>query len=73
MTKLKKALLSKSLFRQCYIICLFACNVSYVHYIAYAVLALMVIWGSFFNDSAPGNMFFHLLFNTYREEAELPA
>lgn len=47
MTKLKKALLSKSLFRQCYIICLFACNVSYVHYIAYAVLALMVIWGSF--------------------------
>ena len=47
MTKLKKALLSKSLFRQCYIICLFACNISYVHYIAYGVLALMVIWGSF--------------------------
>ena len=47
MTKLKKALLSKSLFRQCYIICLFACNVSYVHYVAYGVLALMVIWGSF--------------------------
>ena len=47
MIKLKKALLSKSLFRQCYIICLFACNVSYVHYIAYGVLALMVIWGSF--------------------------
>ena len=47
MTKLKKALLSKSLFRQCYIICLFACNISYVHYIAYGVLALMVVWGSF--------------------------
>ena len=43
MTNLKKALLSKSLFRQCYIICLFACNISYVHFAAYAVLVLMVI------------------------------
>ena len=46
MTNLKKALLSKSLFRQCYIICLFACNISYVHFAAYAVLVLMVIWGA---------------------------
>ena len=47
MTSLKKALLSKSLFRQCYIICLFACNISYVHFVAYVALCLMVIWGAF--------------------------
>ena len=47
MTKLKKALLSKSLFRQCYIICLFACNISYVHFLAYGVLVLLVVWGAF--------------------------
>ena len=47
MTKIKKALLSKSLFRQCYIICLFCCNVSYVHYPAYGFMALMMIWGAF--------------------------
>lgn len=47
MTNLKKALLSKSLFRQCYIICLFACNISYIHFVAYAALVLMVIWGAF--------------------------
>ena len=47
MTKLKKILLSKSLFRQCYIICLFACVVSYVHFAAYVALCIMVIWGAF--------------------------
>lgn len=47
MTKLKKALLSKSLFRQCYIICLFACNISYLHFAAYVALVLMMIWGGF--------------------------
>ena len=47
MTKIKKALLSTSLFRQCYILCLFACNISYAHFAAYVVLALMVIWGTF--------------------------
>lgn len=47
MTKLKKTLLSKSLYRQCYIICLFACNISYLHFAAYVVLAFMVIWGAF--------------------------
>ena len=47
MTKLKKAWLSKSLFRQCYIICLFACNISYVHFLAYGVLVLLVVWGAF--------------------------
>lgn len=47
MTKLKKALLSKSLFRQCYILCLFACNISFIHFAAYVALVLMVIWGAF--------------------------
>ena len=47
MIKLKKALLSKSLFRQCYILCLFACNVSYLHFVAYPVLVLLVLWGAF--------------------------
>ncbi len=46
-SKIKKALLSKSLFRQCYILCLFACNISYVHFAAYGVLAVLVIWGTF--------------------------
>ena len=47
MTKLKKTLLSRSLFRQCYIICLFACNISYLHFAAYVVWALLFIWSSF--------------------------
>lgn len=47
MTKLKKALLSKSLYRQCYIICLFACNIAYVHFAAYVGMVLMVLWGAF--------------------------
>lgn len=47
MIKLKKALLNRSLFRQCYIICLFACNISYLHFAAYVILALLFIWGSF--------------------------
>ena len=47
MTNLKKALLSKSLFRQCYIVCLFACSVSFVHFAAYGALVLMGIWGAF--------------------------
>ena len=47
MTKIKKFLLNTSMFRQCYIICLLACNISYLHYAAYAALAVMFIWGSF--------------------------
>ena len=47
MIQIKKALTSTSLFRQCYILCLFACNISYIHFAAYVVLALMVIWGTF--------------------------
>ena len=47
MTKLKKGLLSKSLFRRCYILCLFGCIVSYVHFIAYVMLAIMIFWGGF--------------------------
>ena len=47
MAKIKKALLSKPLFRQCYIICLFACNVSYIHLAAYGALAFMLLWGTF--------------------------
>ncbi len=47
MTKIKKGLLSNSLFRRCYIICLFACNVSYVHFVGFVCLALMLIWGGF--------------------------
>ena len=47
MTKIKKALLSRSLFRQCYILCLFACNISFIHFAAYVALVMMVIWGAF--------------------------
>ena len=47
MTKIKKVLLNNSLFRQCYIICLLACNISYVHFLGYVCLVLMVIWGGF--------------------------
>ncbi len=47
MNKIKKALTNTSLFRQCYILCLFACNISYIHFAAYGVLALLVIWGTF--------------------------
>ncbi len=45
MTKLKKGFFSNSLFRQCYILCLFACNISYLHFAAYVGLGLMLIWG----------------------------
>lgn len=47
MTKLKKVLLNRSLFRQSYILCLFACNISYLHFAAYVVLAVLFIWGVF--------------------------
>lgn len=47
MNIIKKALTNTSLFRRCYILCLFACNISYIHFAAYVVLALLLIWGVF--------------------------
>ncbi len=47
MSKFKKAVLDVSLFRRSYIICLFCGNISFVLIPAYAVLAVLFIWGVF--------------------------
>lgn len=47
MSKFRKALLDTSLFRRSYIICLFCSNISFVLIPAYAVLAVLFIWGVF--------------------------
>lgn len=47
MSKFKKAVLDTSLFRRSYIICLFCSNISFVLIPAYAVLAVLFIWGVF--------------------------
>lgn len=51
MDKLKAVLTDTSLFRRCYIICLFFCNVSFIQVPAYAALILLFLWGVF--------LFFH--------------
>lgn len=47
MDKLRTALTDTSLFRRCYIICLFFCNVSFIQVPAYASLILLFLWGVF--------------------------
>lgn len=47
MDKLKAILTDTSLFRRCYIICLFFCNVSFIQIPAYAGLILLFLWGVF--------------------------
>ena len=47
MSKFKKAVLDTSLFRRSYIICLFCGNITFVLIPAYAVLAVLFIWGVF--------------------------
>ena len=47
MSKFKKAVLDTSLFRRSYIICLFCGNISFVLIPAYAVLAVLFLWGVF--------------------------
>lgn len=47
MSKFKKAVLDTSLFRRSYIVCLFCSNISFVLIPAYAVLAVLFIWGVF--------------------------
>lgn len=47
MEKLKAILTDTSLFRRCYIICLFFCNVSFVQVPAYVGLILLFLWGVF--------------------------
>lgn len=46
MDKLKAVFVDTSLFRRCYIICLFFCNVSFIQIPAYVGLILLFIWGS---------------------------
>lgn len=47
MDKLKAILTDASLFRKCYIICLFFCNVSFIQVPAYVGLILLFLWGVF--------------------------
>lgn len=47
MSRFKAAFLDTSLFRRCYIICLFFCNVTLLLIPAYVGLAVMFCWGSF--------------------------
>ena len=47
MSKFKKALLDTSLFRRSYVICMFCSNLSFILIPAYAVLAVLFIWGVF--------------------------
>ena len=53
MSRFKAAVLDTSLFRRCYIICLFFCNITMLIVPAYIGLAVMFCWGSFlviYND-----------------------
>lgn len=45
MSKIKSFLKSSSMFRICYIIDLFLCNIAYVQIVAYPVLVILFIWG----------------------------
>lgn len=47
MSRFKAAVLDTSLFRRCYIICLFFCNITLLIVPAYIGLAVMFCWGSF--------------------------
>ena len=47
MDKLRTILTDTSLFRKCYIICLFFCNVSFIQVPAYVGLILLFLWGVF--------------------------
>ncbi len=47
MDKLKAIITDSSLFRKCYIVCLFFCNVSFVQVPAYVLLVLLFLWGVF--------------------------
>jgi len=47
MAQFKNALTDTSLYRRCYIICLFVCNITPVIVFAYAALALLFLWGVF--------------------------
>lgn len=47
MAKLKATLTDTSLFRRCYIICLFVCNITPVVFFAYAALIVLFLWGAF--------------------------
>ena len=47
MSRFKAAVLDTSLFRRCYIICLFFCNITMLIVPAYIGLAVMFCWGSF--------------------------
>ena len=47
MSKFKAAVLDTSLFRRSYIICLLMCNVTLLLIPAYAMLAVMFLWGAF--------------------------
>ncbi len=54
MDKLRTVLTDTSLFRRCYIICLFFCNVSFIQVPAYASLIVLFLWGVFllvYNES----------------------
>lgn len=47
MERIKNILTDASLFRRCYIYCLFFCMISFVQVIAYAVYAVLFFWGVF--------------------------
>lgn len=47
MSRFKAVVLDTSLFRRCYIICLFFCNITLLLIPAYAGLAVMFFWGAF--------------------------
>ena len=47
MEKLRTVLTDSSLFRRCYIYCLFFCNISFIQVLAYASLIPLALWGVF--------------------------
>lgn len=47
MERIKAVLTDNSIFRRCYIICLFLCNVSFVQIVTYVGLVLLFIWAIF--------------------------
>lgn len=47
MDRLRLILTDTSLFRKCYLICLFFCHVSFIQIPAYCALVLLFLWGTF--------------------------
>ncbi len=47
MSKLREILTDSSLFRRCYVYCMFFCTIAFIQVFAYAVLVFLFLWGVF--------------------------